>query len=80
MDVKLLNAQSPITVPVAYQRSVQALQRASFQTSLLSSDDVIDCVELQTGKHSPANTYVPGYKPSGNLPLKDKGTCIDIWA
>ena len=80
MDIKPLNAQIPITVPVAYQRFVQALQRVPFQASLLSSDDVIDCVELQTGKHSPANTHIPGYKPSGNFPLKDKGTCIDIWA
>ena len=71
MNIKLPNAQISITVPVAYQRAVQTLQRSLLQTTPVSSDDVIECVEI--------NKQIPLYKPLDKPILKSKGTLIDIW-
>jgi len=79
MDVKPPNAQIPINVPATYQRTAQILQRASLQTRLVSPDDIIDCVEIQTGKPSTVNTHIVKYKPSNTPPMKDKGAFIDVW-
>jgi hypothetical protein len=79
MDIKTPNTQTSITVPVAYQRAVQTLQRTSLPTSPISSDDIIDCVEINTERHSPINTQKPLYKPSDKPGVYGKGTLIDIW-
>ncbi|HYA14299.1 MAG TPA: hypothetical protein VEF33_08165 [Syntrophales bacterium] len=79
MDVKPPNAQIPINVPATYQRTAQILQRAYLQTKPVSPDDIIDCVEIQTGKPSPANTHIIKYKPLNTPLMKDKGSFIDIW-
>lgn len=79
MDIKLPNDQVFITVPVAYQRAVQTLHRTSLPDSPISSDDIIDCVEINTERHSPINAQIPLYKPSDQPPLNSKGTLIDIW-
>ena len=78
MDIKPPNTQISTIVPAVYQRAVRTLQRAAFQTLPVSPDDIIDCVEINTGKPSPANTNIIRYKPSDNPPTKGKGTLIDI--
>ena len=74
MDIKPPNTQIPIIVPVAYQRAVRALQSATLHTLPVSPDDIVDCVEIQTGKPSPANTNIIRYKLSDNPHITDKGT------
>jgi hypothetical protein len=79
MDIKTPHAQTLITTPVAYQRTVQTLQRTSLPTSPISSDDIIDCVEINTERHSLINTQISLYEPLDKHPLNSKGTLIDIW-
>ena len=80
MDVKSANARIPITVPAQYQRAVPLLQHASLSSSPVSPDDIVDCVELQSGKTSPANRQIITYRPSDSPRIKNKGQFIDIWA
>ena len=80
MDVKSPNAQISITVPAQYQRAVPLLQHASLSSSPVSPDDIVDCVELRSGKNSPANRQIITYRPSDSSRIKNKGQFIDIWA
>lgn len=79
MDVKSPNARIPITVPAQYQRAVPLLQHVSLPSSSVSPDDVVDCVELQTDKPSPANMQIIRYRYSDSPRIKNKGQFIDIW-
>jgi hypothetical protein len=79
MDIKPPNTQIPIIVPAVYQRAVRILQHATLHALPVPPYDVIDYVEIQTGKPSPANTNILRYKTSDNPHIKDKGTFIDTW-
>jgi hypothetical protein len=78
MDVKPPNAQISIRDLTPYQRSVQILQRPTLPSLLVFTDNIIDCVEIETSKHSAANMQTVSYKSSSSHPIKSKGTHIDI--
>jgi hypothetical protein len=78
MDVKPPNAQIPIGDLTPYQRSVRILQRPTLPSLLVFTDNIIDCVEIQTGKHSAASAQIVSYKSLSSHPVKSKGTYIDI--
>ena len=69
----------PITVPAQYQRAVALLKHASLSSSPISPADVVDCVELRTGKQSPTTMQIIRYRPSDSPRIKDRGKFIDIW-
>jgi hypothetical protein len=69
----------PITVPAHYHRAVTLLQHASIPSAPVSPDDIVDCVELRTGKASPAKRQIITYRLSDSPRIKDRGKLIDIW-
>jgi len=79
VDVKSPNAQIPILVPAQYQRAFPLLQHVSHTFAPVSPDDVLDCVELQTGKTSLAKRQIITYKHSDSPRIKSKGQIIDTW-
>ncbi len=79
MDVKLPNTKVYITAPQQYERALPLLQYVSHPATLLSPDDVIDCIELRTGKTSPANKQIIEYRFSDSLRIKNKGQIVDTW-
>jgi hypothetical protein len=79
MDVKSPNTQISITVPAQYQRAVTLLQQVSHPSAPVSPDDIVDCIELQSGKTSPAKRQIITYRPSDSPLIKDRGKFIDIW-
>ena len=79
MDVKLPNTKIYITAPAQYERALPLLQHVSHPAALLSPDEVIDCVELRTGKTSPANKQITRYRPSDSPRIKNKGQIVDTW-
>ena len=72
MDVKPANAQTSITARTAYQRSPRVLQHTDIPSPPVSPDDIIGCVEIETGKPLPANIHIAHYKPLNNYPSKKK--------
>ena len=78
MDVKPPNVQIPIRDLTPYQRPVRILHRPTLPLLLVFTDNIIDCVEIETGKHSAANTQIVSYKSLSSHPIKSKGTYIDI--
>ena len=79
MEVKLPNTKICIAVPAQYERALPLLQHVSHPAALLSPDDIIDCVELRTGKASPANKEIIKYRPSDGPQIKNKGQIVDTW-
>ena len=78
MDVKLPNVQIYIGDITPYQRSVRILHRPTLPSLLVFTDNIVDCVEIETGKHSAASTQIVSYKSLSNHLIKSKGTYIDI--
>ena len=79
MDVKPVDAQISIKALAPYQRQVQMLYRATTSSLLVFPDDIIDCAEIEAGRHSPVLTQIVNYKSLSNNPAKEKGTFVDIW-
>jgi hypothetical protein len=79
MDVKSPNNEIAITIPAQYQRAILLLQHASQPSAPVSPDDIVDCVELQSGKTLPAKRQIVTYRPSDSPPIKNKGQIIDTW-
>ena len=80
MDVKSSNTQIIVTVPATYQRAVPLVQQVSLPSSPVSPDDIVDCVELRSGKTSQANRQIIRYSPPDSSRIKEKGKFVDIWA
>jgi hypothetical protein len=78
MDVKPPVAQIPIRDLTPYQRLVRIMRRPTLPSLLVFTDNIIDCVEAETGNHSAANTQIVSYKSLSSHPIKSKGTYIDI--
>jgi hypothetical protein len=78
MDVKPPNAQLSIKTLAPYQQPVRILHRTTLPSLLVFPDDIIDCVETETGGHSSAYTQIVNYKSLSNNPMKEKGTFVDI--
>jgi len=78
MDVKPPIAQPSIKTLAPYQQTVRILHRTTLPSLLVVPDDIIDCVEIETGRHSPAYTKIVNYKSLSNNPIKEKGTFVDI--
>jgi hypothetical protein len=79
MNVKSPNTLIPINVPAQYQRAVSLLQHASIPSAPFSPDDIVDCVELQSGKTLLAKSKIVTYRPSDSPRIKNKGQIIDTW-
>jgi hypothetical protein len=79
MDVKPPNIQIPIAVPAQYQRTITLLQRAFLPSTTVYPDDVVDCVELKTGKTLLEKRLIINYKPADGPRTKNKGQIIDTW-
>ena len=78
MDVKLPNAHISNAVLAPYQRSFHILQHTIPSPPPVSPDDIIDCVEIEMVKPSPANMHITNYKSLNNYPIEEKGTFVDI--
>jgi hypothetical protein len=79
MDVKSPNTEIPVTVPAQYQRAILLLQHVSHPSASVSPDDIVDCVELQSGKTLPAKRQIITYRPSDSPRIRNKGQIIDTW-
>ena len=79
MNVKSPNNEIAITVPAQYQRAILLLQPSSHPSAPVSPDDIVDCVELQSGKTLPAKSKIVTYRPSGSPLIRNKGQIIDTW-
>jgi hypothetical protein len=79
MDVKSPNTKIPIAIPAHYQLAIPLLQHASHPSAPVSTDDIVDCVELRSGRTLPAKRQVVSYRPSDSPPNKNKGQIIDTW-
>jgi hypothetical protein len=77
MDIRPPIVQIPIFALTKYQRS-QILQRITIPSSPVFYYDIIDCVEVEAGKHSAANPQIVSYKSLSHHLIKEKGTFIDI--
>ena len=79
MDIKPANAEISIKALAPYQRQVWIPHQTTLPSLLVYPDDIIDCVEIEKGRHSPVYTHVVNYKSLSNNPAKQKGTFVDIW-
>lgn len=79
MDVKSPNNEIAVTIPAHYQRAILLLQQASYPSAPVSPDDIVDCVELQSGRTLPAKRQIVTYRPADIPPNKNKGQIIDTW-
>ena len=79
MDVKSPNNEIAITISAHYQRAILLLQHVSHPSAPVSPDDIVDCVELQSGKTLPAKRQIVAYRSSDSPPNKNKGQIIDTW-
>lgn len=78
MEVKPANAQISIKALAPYQQPVRILHRTTLPSLLVFPDDIIDYVEIETGRHSPAYMQIVNYKSLSNNSIKEKGTFVDI--
>jgi hypothetical protein len=79
MDVKTPNNEIAIAFPAQYRRAITLLQYVSHPSASVFPDDVVDCVELQSGKTLPAKRQIVAYRPSDSPRIKNKGQIIDTW-
>jgi len=79
MDIKQANAEISIKALAPYQRQIWILHRTTMPSLPVYPDDIIDSVELEKGRHSPAYTQIANYKSLSNNPIKEKGTIVNIW-
>lgn len=79
MDIKSTETQISITVPSQYQRALPLLQHVSHAFAPVSPDDIIDCIELQSGKTRPAKREIIVYGPSDSPRTMNKGQIVDTW-
>jgi hypothetical protein len=79
MDVKSPKTQIPITIPAQYQRALPLLWHVSNPSALISPDDIVDCIELQSGKTRPAKREIITYRPLDSPRIKNKGQIVDTW-
>ncbi len=77
MDIRPPIAQIPIFALTEYQRS-QILQRIIIPSLQAFPDEIIDSIQIETGKRSPVYTQSVNYKSLNNHPIEGKGTFIDI--
>ena len=79
MDIKPANAEVSIKALAPYRRQVWILSRTTMPSLPVYPEDIIDTVELDKGRHSPAYTQIVNYKSLSNNPVKEKGTFVDVW-
>jgi len=78
MDVKPPVAQIPVRDLTPYQRLVRIMHRPTLPFLCILTDNIFNCVEVDAGKHSAANSQIVDYKSLSSYPIKSKGTYIDI--
>lgn len=78
MDVKPSIAHIPVRDITPYQRLARIVLRPAPPSLHVFTNDIIDCVEVEAGKHAAANPQIVSYKSLSSHPIKSKGTHIDI--
>ena len=78
MDIKPPVNQIHIYDLTKCQRSYKIPQFIAVSSSPVFADDIIDCIEIETVKRSPANKKIFNYKSLSNHLVTKKGVFIDI--
>jgi hypothetical protein len=79
MDVKPSTLYPPVPVREAYRRPAALLPRSPQPAAVISSEDVIDCVEVQSDGYQTPTGLETLYGKHIDKHLIVKGKLIDLW-
>lgn len=80
MDIKTINLQSyPVVSTQKYGLPPEQSHEGSYASHPLVSDEIVDCVEVQTNHYRPVPSRQALYPIRTDRCAVEKGTLIDLW-